>query len=311
MTDMDELLQRDARQWQAEFQPPELSAMVATATRPAPPRARWAWPILAAVLLLAVPLVTVARRQHRHSTVIRSVTSPAPLFTKLLGSVPWVQAVSQPDRRSVTVYVDIDRTPGLACIDELPVLRAGVAVTGSQVTIRVQAYLPPGYQIPTPQPGTVSGCTVMGHHPVPLLVPLPEPLGGRTLVDASNGKSLPVTQAVELPLVTVPPFGYTDAGISPVEGGMVERSYLKGSSLLALVRTQAGHPFYPTSQVEATGTVLGHPAKVSTVGQAQARIRCVTWSDDSYSWQLCSVGLEPAATLLPATELLTAANSIR
>ena len=77
MTDLDELLQRDGRRWQAEFQPPELAAMVATATRPAPHEPGWAWPILAAVLLLAIPLVTVLLRQD-HGTSIRWCTRRHP-----------------------------------------------------------------------------------------------------------------------------------------------------------------------------------------------------------------------------------------
>jgi hypothetical protein len=317
MTDMDELLQRDARRWQADFQPPELAAMVATATRPAPHRARWAWPILAAVLLLAIPLVTVLLRQNHgdQHPVVHQPANPVAPGLKLLGSVPWLQAVSQPDGRSVSVYAIVDKTPGLACLETLPVLKAVAVETDSSITIEVQAYLPAGYQTPTPQPGTVSGCNAIGHHPVPLLVSLHDPIGARTLIDASTGQSRPTEPAVELPSLTRLPAGYVDAGNSATQPfvGYAQHGYRNGDTLLDLIRTRlGGQPLYTFSHpAEATGTVLGYPAKVGSYGNGPGEIRCAQWSDHNFTWQLCSTGIGTASGLLPAAQLLSAANSIR
>ena len=304
MTDLDELLQRDARRWQAEFQPPELAAMVAMATRPA--RARWAWPILAAVLLLAIPLLTVVLRQTHSAGGHRPGSSASGL--KLFGSLPWVKAVSQPDGRSVSVFVDINHPPGGGCFLAFPVLQASTVETSGQVTIRVQAYQPTDY--PTLPPDVPVGCAAVELFPEPLLVSLGGPLAGRSLVDASTGKAYQDVQAADLPSLSKPPPGYLDEGSSPAQPtdlppGLVDRTYRKGGEELKLIRGRAGsRPFYSLNQVEATGTVLGHPARVGGPG---SQYRCAEWSDSSYLWQLCATGRD---VLPSAPELLIVANSI-
>ncbi|HEX4726271.1 MAG TPA: hypothetical protein VH298_00640, partial [Jatrophihabitans sp.] len=295
------------------FQPPELAAMVATATRPAPGRARWAWPILAAVLLLAIPLLTVLLRQSQHPAVHQPV-GPAPGL-KLLGSVPWVQAVSQPDGHSVSVYVDINNAPGGGCLSYFPVLQANTVETSSQITIRVQAYQPADYQTPSAAPGTVQACAAVNYYPVPLLVNLGGPVAERRLVDASTGNAYPARQAADLPSLSKLPAGYLDTGSSPAQApdqrpGFADRTYRLGRQVLKLLRGPVGRSsFYAINPVEATGTVLGHPAKVGGPGNGQ--YRCVGWTDPSYSWQLCSIETYADVPVpLPAAELLSIANSI-
>jgi hypothetical protein len=243
---------------------------------------------------------------------VHQPANPVTPGLKLLGSVPWLDAVVQSDPHSVSVSADIDKTPGLVCIEKLPVLKADADETGTSVTIRVQAYLPASYQTPTPQPGTISGCTVMGHHPVPLLVSLHDPIGARTLVDASTGQHHSAGVAVQLPSPTSVPAGYVDDGISePSVGGVAEHGYRNGDTMLSLIRSAEGQLVYRVNPNEIIGTVLGQPAKVGSYGSPPGQIRCATWSDPSYSWQLCSYGIGISAVLLPATELLTVANSIR
>jgi len=229
-----------------------------------------------------------------------------------------VQAVSQPDGKSVSVFVDIDKTPNKECFVDFPVLQASVVETGSRITIRVQAYQPPDFVEPTAAPGTALGCSAVGHLPVPLLVNLGGPIAGRSLVDASTGKTYQPAQAADLPALTNPPTGYHDTGSSPAQApyqlrGVAQRSYRNGGRMLILIRSPLGsQTVYPIRRVETTGTVLGQPAKVGTLEASDNRYRCGAWSDPSYGWQLCSIDLEPLPSdLLSATELLTLANGIR
>jgi hypothetical protein len=314
MTDLDELLHAEGRRWQAGFQPPPLDPMVATA-QSTTGRSRWAWPILAAVLLLAVPLVTVLLRHSTH--IVRpGASAPGSKATsklKLYGAVPWVQAVSQLDGKSVRVYVDIDKTPNMGCLIEFPVLQASAVETSSQITIRVQAYQPADYVEPTAAPGTVLGCNAIGHLPVPLLVNLGGPIDGRDLVDASTGKTHQPGPAVDLPSLSTLPPGYLDAGSGPWvigvgSSGIAEHTYRNGGNFLNLDRVPTGRTLlYAVKPVEATGTVLGHPATVGGPGA----YRCAAWSDRSYTWQLCSSRLGSETDLLSPGELLALANSIR
>src|SRR6185312_14245631 len=235
---------------------------------------------------------------------------------KLYGAVPWVHAVSQPDGKSLRVYVDIDKTPNMDCLIEFPVLQASVVETSSQISIRVRAYQPADYVEPTAAPGATLSCNAVGHLPVPLLVELGGPIDGRNLVDASTGTSYQAEQAAGLPSLSTLPPGYLDAGSGPWvigvgSSGIVQHTYRNGGNFLNLDRVPSGHPLPPLyliKPVEATGTVLGHPA---TVGGDPDFYRCAGWSDHSYSWQLCSTKLGSQTNLLSPAELLTVANSIR
>jgi hypothetical protein len=320
MTDVHDLLERDGRQWRDGFRPPDLEVMLGEATRPGRSRARWVWPVVAAVLLLTVPLITLLLRSNpRHD---QPAVTPPP-GAKPLGSVPWMGvAVSQgADGRSVSVWVDIDKTKW--CVDSaFPVYQASTVEKPTRVTIEVRAYEPVGYQPPSVPPGAVLACAAVGHFPVPILVHLSAPLGRRSLVDAATGQSHPVRQAADMPSLTKLPAGYVDAGSSPapnelgsddgLQFGLLRfgatHTYRNGGNLLTLERYQ-GKPLAPVQPVQATGTVLGHPAQIGGRYNSTA-YRCAGWSAGGYTWQLCSGGIGPH-TLLGVTELLAVANSIR
>jgi hypothetical protein len=282
------------------------------------------WPIVAAVLLLTVPLITLLLRSNSHPAHPASRPTPA---SKLLGSVSWTGvAVSQGhDGRSVSVWVDAQR--GLDwCMDAgLPVLRASTVEQPGKITIQVRAYQPIGYRPPTAPPGAQLGCSAVRWLPVPLLVRLSAPIGQRSLVDATTGQSHPVRQAADMPSLTGLPAGYVDEGSTPelgradkvtvVQFGVLNyaarRTYRNGNNDgLTLDRYQK-KPIEPAAyvQVNATGTVLGHPAQVvggrgSTPGLGSTKAGCVEWSGDGYSWQLCGGSFT-------AAELLDLANSLR
>jgi hypothetical protein len=287
-------------------------------------RYRWMW--IAAVLLLTVPLTTFLLWSNSHPA--HPATRPTPA-SKLLGSVPWTGvAVSQGhDGRSVSVWVDAQLAPDW-CIDAgLPVLRASTVEQPGKITIQVRAYEPIGYRPPTAPPGALLGCTLARSLPIPLLVQLSAPIGQRSLVDATTGQSHPVRQAADMPSLTRLPAGYVDEGSTPelgqadgvtvVQFGVLNftarRTYRNGNNNeLILDRYQKKKkPTIPDpyDQVNATGTVLGHPAQVvgghgSTPGLGSTRAGCLEWSGDGYSWQLCGGSFT-------AAELLDLANSLR
>jgi hypothetical protein len=177
----------------------------------------------------------------------------------------------------------------------------------------------------------VLGCSAVGWLPIPLLVQLSAPIGQRSLVDASTGQSHPVRQAADMPSLTSLPAGYVDEGSTPELGradseivdqfGVLQfaarRTYRNGNDWLTLERYQK-KPTVPDAydQVNATGTVLGHPAQVvggrgSTPGLGSTNPGCVGWSGDGYNWQLCPQGSLPSRSSFTAAELLELANSLR
>lgn len=321
MTDLHDLLERDGRRWRDGFRPPDLDAVLAEATRPRPSRTRWVWPIVAAVLLLAVPLVTVLLRSAGRPV---HPATPGP-GTKLIGLVPWTGvAVSQGhDGRAVSVWVDLDRMAW--CLgQDMPPLQASTVEKRDKITIQVRAYVPPGYRPPTVPPGAVPVCASGGHFPVPMLVHLSASIGRRSLVDAATGQAHPVVPAADLPALTKLPAGYVDAGSSPTVGESesevrqfgplqfgARRTYRNGKNLLTLERYQ-GKPAVPVQPVQATGTVLGQPAQIGGRYGSTA-FRCVTWAGGGYTWLLCSASLLGPApdSVLGITELLAVANSMR
>lgn len=329
MTEVHDLLEQDGRHWRDGFVAPDFDAVLAEVTRPRHSRARWVWPIVAAVLLLVVPLVTVLVSRHASpggtsAPAATSSTGPTPT-TMLLGLVPWTgAAVSQgPDGRAVSVWVDIDRTPNWCMGAELPVLQARAVEKSSQVTIEVRAYEPPDYRPPTVPPGSVLGCAGVGHQPVPMLLRLSAPIGRRSLVDAATGQTHALRQAAELPSVTRLPAGYVDAGSSPdlarqkSEDDMLQfgflpvdasHTYRNGNNLLSLMRYQEKNLPASFVQVKTTGTVLGHPARLG-YGFRSPEWVCAAWSAGGQPWLFCSFGIG-SYTPLSFAELLAAANSL-
>jgi hypothetical protein len=268
-------------------------------------------------VLLVIPLATVLsiRGSHRSPAPAASHpsgTHPSSTTTNsppdgLLGDVEWSSPVLQIDGRTMTVAVDVNRTPHY-CLDYgQPDLRGVTSENSTTVTITVRAYPPSNpLPMPTPAPGTVLGCSEIGHPPVPLSVKLSQPLGDRALIDGTTGTRYSVLKASTLPAPSYLPAGYVDKGVQwydHVPPFQVVHAYLNGLEGLRLIRSQ-GLLTAPGERVLTTGTVLGHPAKVA---ESNSYGTCAAWSDPAYSWSLCSTGILP----LSAGELLRIANSIR
>jgi hypothetical protein len=331
MTDLHDLLEREGRRWRDGFTAPDLDAMLGELTQPRRSRVRWVWPIAAAVLLLTVPLVTVLLRPNSRpggtsSPGSRSSTAARPTpGSGIFGLVPWTGVASQDQNgRMVSVWVDVDRTPHWCMDAGLPALQAEVIEKPAQVVIQVHAYQPVYYRPQTPAPGTVLGCSLVGHLPIPVLVRLHAPLGRRSLVDGATGQAHPVQQAADLPSVTTLPTGYVEIGSTPALGQLgieqirqfgdlqfaASRSYRSNNDLLTLVRYQRTAP---DLQVQTTTTVRGLTAQVGYRTGSGTAALCVGWSGAGFNWQLCSEAYQQSQphTPLTAAELLTAADSLR
>jgi hypothetical protein len=305
---IEQLLDRQGEHWRSRFVPPALDGMLAVATAPAHRRSRWVWPLVAAIALLVIPLVTVVAVQGPQ----RSPTAThAPGF---LGRVDWSSAVLQIDGRTVTVAAEVDRTPNY-CLDfGVPALHGVVSETARRVTITVQAFRPI-HPSPTPSvpPGAVLGCSAVGHRPVQVSVALGQPLGNRTLIDSTTGTRHRVFEASSLPAPSYLPAGYVDQGISwreDISQSQVLHDYIAPGGELRVVRGH-GDTTPPDQQMVTTGTVLGHPAQVTRNSYPPIR-SCVVWNDPEYSWAICSVE-PPGARRAPlgAADLLRIGNSMR
>lgn len=308
---VEQLLERDGERWRSAFSPPPLAGMLAVAAASPRHRARWIWPLAAAVLLLVIPLATVAGTHHSHKP-------SAPATNRsigYLGNIDWADAVLLADGRTMTISADINHTPEI-CLDYgLPNTRAVVSETATAVTITVQAFRP-SHPSPTPsvQPGSVLGCSAVGYLAPPLTIRLSQPLGSRTLIDATTGHHHPVLRASTLLTPTYLPAGYVDQGIQwheELQQPQVLHDYTGPGVELRVVR---GYGFRAESdqQTLGTGTVLGHPAKVIQNTNLPGRI-CVLWDDPEYSWSICSDSHTPGARRAPldAAELLRIGNSMR
>ena len=300
---LDQLLDRHGQHWRSGFVPPPLEGMLAVATAPTQHRARWLWSLAAAVALLVIPLVTVVGISGSH----QSATRPA----GFLGEVGWSGAVLQTDPTMLTIGVDVNATPYCG----LPDVRTVVSETAGKVSIRAQVFRP-SHASPTPSvpPGVALVCMTPGHPPVTVTVRLKQPLGTRSLIDAKTGIRHPVLDASTLLAPSWLPAGYVDLGFEWEEDnpkGQVLHRYGKGGAELRVVRGYEFPAPAADERVVSTGTVLGHPAKV-TAQASSPNGACVTWKDSKYSWLICSWGVGGAKRApLSAGELLRVGNSMR
>ncbi|WP_408664256.1 hypothetical protein [Jatrophihabitans sp.] len=288
-----------------------MEGMLAVATAQTQHRSRWLWPLAAAVALLVIPLVTVVGVSGSH----QSATSPTPDPAGFLGDIAWFGAVLQADHRTLSVAVYPDRQsycPG----SQLPDLHAVVSETATTVSIRAQAFRASS---PSPTPSAPAGaapvCSDLGPMPMALTVELRQPLGSRSLLDATTGTRHLVFEASTLLTPSWLPAGYVDRIIrwerEPHDDVVVHEYHGPGKDQLFVARgPNPPAPALAGETVLATGTVLGHPAKVTRY-PATPTTTCAFWTDSGYSWSICSWGPDPRHSPLDAEELLRIGNSMR
>jgi hypothetical protein len=254
--------------------------------------------------------VLAVHRSHRAPTPAPAASRQTAPPTGLLGGVEWSLPILQRDGKTVTVAVNINHVSCEA--HGTPILRGVAAETATTVAITVRAYQagPP----PSVPPGSVLGCNMPLHAPVPLTVTLKQPLGDRTLIDATTGTHQPLTLAAStVPAPSYLPAGYVDQGFRWKDDIIPHPSqalhdYAGPDGELRLVRGRGSTPFSPYDPLLITAEVLGHPARLvkgSSFGT------CLTWRDSEYWWAVCSAGPAGGAGPLGDDELHRIGNSIR
>ena len=269
------------------------------------PRSRRLWSVLAIVLVVGVALVAWQARRSGPAHAADDQRAGASL-----GTPDWTAPVLQPDGRSVTVNVDVNKLSDYCLDDGVPTLTPKVSETSATVRIQVRAS--------RVKPATArNACSSAGHAPVPLTVRLSRPLDQRSLVDGATGHRHQVLDAAGVPSPSYlpPDYGQMTLSWDETQPDIVSRSYQRlpqaadgnDQSLLIERRPLPDQPLY-NEQVLTRGTVLGQPARVAQTRNFDDEV-CAIWSDQQHVWWVCSLG-GPKAALDPA-QLLRIGNSIR
>ena len=316
--DLDTLLRRHGQTWQDDFTPPPLAPMLETATGPSRGH-RWVPALVAAVLILAIPIGTVVALHHNRAVgpatdrvfVIPDTITEKGKTLHRFDDADWSDAVVSADGKQVTVLADVDTIAGCG----VPPIRGFVsAETGESVTIAVDAY---HADAPSPSADTPTACFGVGHSPEPVAVTLQTALGNRRLIDLDGGETHAVLRSQSMPQPAYLPAGYSAGQLTWDETGR-NRSVVRTYPLApappsvenAVTVTRWVSPAPPTyePQILAHGIVLGHAAVIQQSRNFPDSV-CAQWSDSTYDWLVCSSGYPTAP--LGADELLKIANSLR
>ena len=155
--------------------------------------------------------------------------------------------------------------------------------------------------------GPNEGCPGVGYPAARFVVPLEQPLGGRSVVDASTDKAVTVIDPAQLLRLTEVPDGYKPAGqLSidqlPSRGGLVTMWTHEGAQPGTAIHLRQGDPAAVEPPADATlqtlgrYTVHGHPA-VFNQAPNFPDVKCMRWREsEELSAVLCTRG-DPAAPL--------------
>jgi len=192
--ELDRALDESGRQFRTSFQPPDLDAMLARATGSSGSGRRWLWPALAAVLLLAIPLVTVIALHRRPHA---APAHPAPAQLRKLGPVTWHDPVWTGSVIQFAVTLS-----GAEVCQGAPTIRA--EITGQDahaVTIVATEYVNPDKSAETAlQKQLCSGTGAQTpRYFTAGQVPFLGPLNGRIAIDGLNHEQSTVADASRVP----------------------------------------------------------------------------------------------------------------
>jgi len=216
---LDRLLTEHARRSLAEFTPPELAGMLDAAVDSGRPRRRWAWPVLAAVVLLAVPLITVLLARHgrtdgqpaqpaqpAHSAPNSKAPNSKPV---LVGPVPW----RDPVWTGKAIWFVAEVSPSQYCKGVLSIHAEVTDDRAASVTIVASVYLNPDRAaMPELQKEICSNPSSdsSGEVGVSSSVDLPEPLAGRFAFDGTARLGHKVLDASIIPSIPALPPTFHD-----------------------------------------------------------------------------------------------------
>jgi hypothetical protein len=306
-TDLDAALRAHARHWQGEFNPPPLAGMLEVAVASRRSRLRWAGPLIAAVLLLAIPLITVVSLHHRArsapATGLRPKSTP-------VGVLSWKDAVLQDDG-----IITLPARPASDSDFCKYRYHAGAVIsqsTATSITITVTQYQDGPAQLDAVTKGLCADGTGSLVGGLTGTIRLGQPLGNRALIDARDGTTHKVLDASIVPKAGYVPPGFTERGVSWSESSTDSfmRTYASARGDFEITREKYDPELDDAGwdlQSQGTGTVLGHPAKYLIWG---ARPH-VSWKVGGYIWTVNQTLYYGASTgWLDQAQLFKIANSL-
>ncbi|HEU5270834.1 MAG TPA: hypothetical protein VFU36_12985 [Jatrophihabitans sp.] len=285
------MLAEHARRSLAEFTPPGLDGMLTAALDAGRSRRRWVWPAVAAVLLLAIPLVTVLLVRHgrtdgQPAQPAHSV-HPVPNTTLVsLGPVPWTDPIWT--GHSIWFYTPVP--PSQYCKGVASIHGEVTEVGAASVTIVASVYsdLDPAAMTETQKQfcrshssGTPAGIAMEGS------VELPEPLNGRSAFDGTAHLAHKVSDARMITSIpALPPVFHDNAYF-----GDTDQKFVGHDWVLDDLRDDVTLSAVPIdSPLGSSRLHQGKPSTIGLVNGQPTRLgpgeHLIAWAKGGYVYQI-------------------------
>jgi hypothetical protein len=288
---LDSLLTEHARRSLAEFTPPGLDGMLTAALDAGRSRRRWVWPAVAAVLLLAIPLVTVLLVRHgrtdgQPAQPAHSV-HPVPNTTLVsLGPVSW----TDPVWTGHSIWFQASVPPALYCKGEASIHAVVTEDSAASVTIVATAYsdLDPAAMTEDQKEfckAYSSGTPVAVG--IQSSVDLPEPLDGRPAFDGTAHLAHKVLDARMITSIpALPPIFHDFAYSGASDKNMVIHDWKEDGPRYWI--TLSAVPI--DSPTGSSRLHQGTPSTIGLVNGHQTRLdpvyHLIAWANGGYVYQI-------------------------
>jgi hypothetical protein len=306
---LDRLLIEHARRSRAEFTVPGLDGMLSSAVDSSRPRRRWVWPALAAVLLLAIPLITVLL--VRHGRIAEQPAQPLRNTKPVsVGPVPW----RDPVWTGHSIWF-VARIPPSQYCKGVPSIQAEITEDGAaSVTIVASMYINPDRAaMPELQKEICSNPSSdsSGEVGISSSVDLPEPLDGRSAVDGTAHLGHKVLDASMIPSIpALPPIFHDFAYSGDTDQNIVSHDWvvddLRDGIRLSLVPIDSpvGSSWLHEGKPSTIGLVNGHQTRL---GPGQ---HAITWQKGAYVYNIVESSEGGDYHRLSMAQLLDLARSV-
>lgn len=306
---LDRLLIEHARRSRAEFTAPRLDGMLSSAVDSSRSRRRWVWPALAAVLLLAIPLITVLLVRHGRTAEqpaqpIRN-TKPIPV-----GPVPW----RDPVWTGHSIWF-VARVPPSQYCKGVPSIQAEITEDGAaSVTIVASVYINPDRAAMPELQKEICGnpsSDSSGEVGISSHVDLPEPLDGRSAFDGTTHLAHKVLDASIITSIPgLPPIFHDFDYSGETDQNMVSHDWVvddrRDGIRLSLVPIDSpvGSSWLHQGKPSTIGLVNGHPTRL---GPGQ---HAITWENGAHVYQIVESSEGGDYHRLSLAQLLDLARSV-
>lgn len=280
---LDSLLAEHARRSRAAFTPPALDGMLSSAVDSSRPRRRWVWPVLAAVLLLAIPLITVLLVRHG-----RTSSQPAHPAPKLIpvGPVQWADPVWTGHAIQFAVIL-----PQAEACRGVPSIQAKVTEdSASSVTIVATEYINPDPAAESKLQKEICSAPIVAGATASYggAVTLSKPWNGRTAIDGTSQQTFRVLDASFVPSIHGLPAAFHSQGYygQVLEGGLVGRSWADDRVQLTLSLEPVNNVGWSDYLPSTIGLVNGHPTRFMGLDR-----HTIVWQNGAYAYTLQEIPL--------------------